>query len=699
VRGLLQAVLLGPAVLLLCLACHRVGGRADGGSVFLPEQVCPNSPDERVVDAGTSYSPVTASSGLSKVKNLLTGLSPADGEMRAVAADPSALKGLVRQWRTTAAYQDKMLGFFETAFQQNEITWEELTPQFSAYPFPPFQQKEQQIRQNLAESFGRTALELISDGAPFTSTMTTRRFMMTPALMALYAALDAQPVPDYGAPTPASVRYAVTLEGILPFPQEESFDPESPRFLTFFDSGIVNQPPRPNGASPCPDQVVRYPAPVQVNDLVLILLSQVTPPFVYQNGQVITPPPPLGDVCTLPGIPDTDSYVHPTDFTDWRMVTIRQPGPGESPTPFYDLPAFRSGSELVMNVPRVGFFTTLSFLGQWSTNQSNLARVTANQTLITALGVPIDQTNSTAPHSLAALDSAHAPPGTACYGCHQSLDPMRQFFRQAYSLNFSVQGDAHEGSIPGQFAFHGVSLTGASIFDLGDALAGHPFFAKAWVQKLCTWANGATCDQCDPEFQRIVSVFVESNFSWNALVDELFSSPLVTNLADTATADAHGEIFPIARQAHLCALLSNRLGIPDACGLSLGVASTDLQPVHVIASSWPSDAYGRGSATPVLANAPSLFTRAGLENICTALATHLIDNPATGQYASTQPESAMQSFVTGLMGLTSDRAPAALSILEDHFSAAQSSGATASDALKSTFVLACVSPYVAGIGI
>jgi len=39
-----------------------------------------------------------------------------------------------------------------------------------------------------------------------------------------------------------------------------------------------------------------------------------------------------------------------------------------------------------------------------------------------------------------------------------------------------------------------------------------------------------------------------------------------------------------------------------------------------------------------------------------------------------------------------------LGILQDHFQAAKVAGLSASDALKSTFVLACLSPSVAGIG-
>ena len=83
------------------------------------------------------------------------------------------------------------------------------------------------------------------------------------------------------------------------------------------------------------------------------------------------------------------------------------------------------------------------------------ARVLLNQTLIVALGRPIDLSNTTAPPRLDALNAVHAVPGTACYGCHQALDPMRQFFRQTYTLFFSQQDD------PVQLAMNGCErLTG-----------------------------------------------------------------------------------------------------------------------------------------------------------------------------------------------------------------------------------------------
>jgi hypothetical protein len=50
------------------------------------------------------------------------------------------------------------------------------------------------------------------------------------------------------------------------------------------------------------------------------------------------------------------------------------------------------------------------------------------------------------------------------------------------------------------------------------------------------------------------------------------------------------------------------------------------------------------------------------------------------------------------MGIEKARDATPLSILTSHFQSAREAGLTASDSLKSTFVLGCLSPSVVGIG-
>ena len=273
--------------------------------------------------------------------------------------------------------------------------------------------------------------------------------------------------------------------------------------------------------------------------------------------------------------------------------------------------------------------------------------------------------------------------------------------------------------LPGQFAFHDVSVQGSSIFDLAGNLAGHPMFAGAWVQKLCTYATSSVCQEDDPEFLRLVAVFKASNFSWPTLVRELFSSPLITYLSRTATSDQSGQVFPVARRAHLCMTLSSRLGINDVCGLDVNTNVGALGAIRSIAVVLPSDAYTRGSEAPVLANDPSLTFRTGMENVCATLALNLVDANFKRYLTDTPAHqtAAIADLVHGLMGITGDRDAPRVAILTDHFNAAAAfqlaalpqttpptppttaqKAQASTDAMRSTFVLACLSPSVVGVG-
>ncbi len=629
--------------------------------------------------------PEAVSIAVAHIKNLLTGLPATDGEVRAIAADATQFPSLVRCWMGAPQYSAKMLEFFKRQFQQDQFAFSDLKTQFvTTVPFQPWSAL---FMQNLKESFARTVLQLVAEGAPFTSTMTTTRFMMTPALMAAYATMDDMQVDDqyngqdlFHQETPVSV----TLESTTPTAIADVINPASASFMTFFDPAIA-APSAPG----CPSGTIVYPSPVTATVISSALFNES--PW-SSPGTTCAPPPGQARA--------SNPYIAPSDFTTWQMVRIRQPASGEATTQLFDLPSMRAGNELVLRVPRVGFFTTPAFNAHWRTNSSNVARVMTNQSLIVGLGAPIDTTNTTQPLSLAALDQTHAAPGTSCFACHQTLDPMRQYFRHDYTLYGSVQQDPTQLAMPGQFAFHGVVGTGNSIADFATRVATHPMFAAAWVQKLCVYATSQTCDTTDPEFQRLVGVFRNSNYSWNTLVQALFTSPLVTNLQPTQTATTVGTTAPISRQEHLCATLSSRLGTPDVCGLSAStsVTSPAMHQVQAIAASWPLDEYSRGAATPSQTNVASLLLRGGMENICTALAESFVDTGSPAMFQSAFPAESIRRLTTNLMGLTSDRAAGPQAILLRHFADAQQEGASASDAMKSTFVLACLSPYVVGIG-
>jgi hypothetical protein len=440
-------------------------------------------------------------------------------------------------------------------------------------------------------------------------------------------------------------------------------------------------------------------------------VASYTVPFSSQNlfevmyGELPAHTSPTGVGCPIRGGTGIGRQLAAEDFTTWKLVTIRPPRSGEATDRFFDVVKFRASNELVLHTPRVGYFTTLAFFANWPTNASNEMRVTTNQALIVATGTAIDGTDGTTPATTPGLDAQHAAPGSACYGCHQLLDPTRSILSSTYSWFYNPQTIPTWLQQRGQFAFQHVIAPMATIDDFGTLLATHPLTPQAWVQKLCYYANSAPCDPDDPEVQRIVASF-SSGFSWTGLVRDLMSSPITTGAAATKTQATNGEVIAVSRRDHLCAMLNNRLGFVDICQLDAANQNGALSSIAQIVSGMPSDGYGRGSTIPVLPNQPTLFYRGGLENICSQVSAMVIDaaanakQPGAKKWSSSQPDAAIADFVAIVMGLTASdpRTKPVTTALSDHFTAARTAGATATDALRSTFVAACLSPSFIGIG-
>ena len=641
------------------------------------------------------FHPVAPSSYVAKVKNLLLGLPPTAAEVEQVEADPAALRALIAAWMQQPQYSQKMMRFFELAFQQTQITAADLADQ--AYPrqIAINNTTTPLLLQNIQESFARTMLRLIADRRPLTDGVTTRSLMMTTAMKELYAFLDVWEVDDDGKVTdrfkqdhPKQSITVGTAQG--PIPISETLDPASPDYMHWYNPDAATEDASIDGCAA--DPIVYPPSALTLHWLLYGSLDN-------RKSTVSGNCPQLGGSAGA-------AQLAAGDFTDWTLVKIRQPKAGEATTNFYDLPTLRAADELVLSIPRVGFFTTPAFFANWQTNVSNQMRVTMNQTLIVALGAQVDGTDVTAtPGSPPpGLDTAHAASG-ACFVCHQTLDPLRSIFSATYSWNYHSQLDAALTAQPGVFSFHGVITPVQTVGDLGAVLSQHPLFGPAWAQKLCAYANSAPCSSDDPEFQRIVTTFASSGYSWNTLVTELLSSPLTTNAAATATYAQNGEVLAVARRDHICAALNNRLGFTDVCGLD--AASKKRATIPQIVAGLPSDGYGRGSTEAVLPNQPTLFYRAALENLCASLAGTVIDVAAAKQepgvkvWSSADPDAAIADFVSTVMALvpSDPRAAGAAELLKGHFTAAVQQGATASNALKSTFVTACLAPSAISVGL
>ena len=633
---------------------------------------------------------------VAKVKNILVGLAPTDDEVKSVEADPTQLGSLVDGWMKAAPYDEKMLRFFELAFQQTQVTYIDFADQ--AYP--------QQIDinastipllvQNAQESFARTMLALSAQGAPFTQAMTTDKLMMTTAMKELYAFLDMWEVDDAGKTTDRlralDPALTITVEAAQgPIPIAQTLDKTSPNYMHWYDPDVATAGAAVAG---CQQDPLVYP--IRGLTLHYLLLGAL-------DGHKS----PMGAACPPFGGTAKAPQLSPADFTDWAMVTIRQPTTGEPTTAFYDLPSLRSATELVLSIPRIGFFSTPAFFANWQTNTSNQMRVTVHQALIVATGSSIDGTDSTKPPTTPGLDAVHTANGD-CYSCHRLLDPTRSIFSANMSWNYHNQIDPALTSQPGLFAFRGVVQPVATLADFANVLATHPLVASGWVQKLCYYVNSVACDAGDPEFQRIVALFQSSSYAWNTLVKALVTSPLTTHASSTLTAQKAGEVVAVSRRDHLCAAFDARLGMSDACGIGVLTKKPSSAAIAEIVSGLPSDAYGRGAVAPILPNDPTLFFRAGAENMCEALAAEVVDpvagtaSPGALAWSSTQPDAAIAEFVATVMAITpSDpRSAPAQMLLKAHFaSAVQQAGINATQALRSTFVVACLAPSTVSIGL
>jgi hypothetical protein len=634
-------------------------------------------------DGGAVLPPALPAVYVAKVKNVLVGLPPTGAEVAAVQADPARLSALVDGWMALPQYRQKMQRFFQLAFQQTQLNANDFSDQVFAV-IGRNDSTTPLILRNVEESFARTMVELTGQGGPLTEAMTTRRFMMTTALKELYGLLDTIEVGNEGE---FSDRFRTKYRNVPivigaaqgPIPIEQTLDPTSPNFMHWYNPDVATEQMVPECKG---DPVALAPTALGIH---FLLLGSV-------EGRRLA----SGLYCQ--GFPGTAKgpQLRPSDFEDWTMVTIRPPAAGEETTTFYDLPALRRARELVLSLPRQGYFTTPAFFANWQTNTSNQMRVTINQTLIVATGQSLDG-DGTFPPGAPGLDPVHSAQA-ACAACHKTLDPVRSIFSATYSWNYHHQQDERWTAQPGVFAFRGVIEPVKTIADFAAVLARHPLVAPGWVQKLCYHVNSAACDEGNPEFQRLVAQFRKSGHAWNPLVKALVTSPLVTHAAN-ATAP---EVVAVARRDQFCAALGARLELADPCGLAGRAAAESSIPR--IASGLPSDGYGRGEPAPILPSEPTLFFAAGLENICKELADTVVDGPPGPgrRWSSAQPDAAIADFVGTLMALAGPdpRTGPAEAALRDHFAAAlREPGTTATQALRSSFVVACLAPSAISVGL
>ncbi|MEN0065858.1 MAG: hypothetical protein AAGA48_27205 [Myxococcota bacterium] len=600
------------------------------------------------------------------MKNLLTGDAPTDAEVQGILKDPSVLANYISQWQQTDAFRSKLTEFFRKSLQQqpaDDNLGRQLHGNDNDNNIP------NELETALENAFVRTAVRIATNDEPFTNIATTRTWELNTALMSWFLAVDRNPdqLEDYKFYTEPVTRNGIDFDANTPLGvQFEN--------LTFHVAGLEAGCAQPFGFQDADDNI-------RGRRLLNLTVREMLDPTDELDD----------DECDL-----VVGLFNQGDYDDWRAVTM-QPLGSDRPLDFFEVDTLRTSNTLSLRLPRTGFFMAPAFLAMWETNDDNSFRVTTNQALIAGLGIQFDSEDVTTPLGDDGLADAHAAPGTACYGCHKNLDPMRNYFKNDLTSPFYSVVDPDDLDDDyvyeeASFSFQGHSGSdagGETLDDFGHHLAVHPEFAAGWTQKLCFFANSMKCDEDDPEFARVVKAFSASGYDFATLVRELFASPLVTR---ASCADGYERQFAptsMARRDHLCAALSERLQIPGVCE-NRGSRARDL------ADSIPEDVWPRGRETPEQPTEPSLVYAATVDALCNAVSNNVV-NRGESPITTSDVEGSLEFMVSNLMALPpSDplHAPV-LERLQAVISDAEKAGVNnARDRLRAAFQVACSSPFV-----
>jgi hypothetical protein len=595
--------------------------------------------------SAATFEPQPLESAVAKAKALLHGGSLTDADLATARSGPDGLRTLVDGWVRDDAFEVAAKDLFAVALR-TQLQGSVLDILDGSQRF-----LSGKLDAAIAASPAETAWGVVARNEPLPNLATTRKFVVSTAelvILAWFETLAAE----------RQLSHTVVLSGATPPSDAQAAADRSWTFAP--PSGrtcVINTTPSGGGYR------------VSSTALLPMLFGRI--PCRDANSYNLAAP-----------------VIRPEDYTDFRTVQLV---PGQAVTPFYDLAALRSAQTIGVRVPRVGFFSTLAFRINWRTNVDNDFRVTTHQALIGALGAGLAAGDATEATSDAGLDAAHTSASTDCYACHRLIDPMRLYFSTAMT---TAQFPRESGpSLQPSFAFLGVQSEAAGLDGFAETLAEHPRFATAWTQHVCAWANGTACDEGDPEFQRIATVFRERGYQFRTLVAEVMSSPLTTGLAPTQQDEERPFGIAIARQQTFCHLLEQRLAT-DVCASSGVKAALGLIPA---------DSFIRGAAAPLITVDPNLFQFAAAEAFCRTVATlnAIVSTSSAALFPADDSALTLSRIVEKLMGLppSHPRHRAAVAALFGHYAAARDAGATALTALQSAFVMGCVSPDVLGVGL
>jgi hypothetical protein len=589
------------------------------------------------------FEPVAMESALSKVKMLLVGQAPTADELAQVTADQTKLRTIIEAWMETPEFLRKTQDVLRLLLQQKErpTDWQQIDG-FNHAGVPD------ELGRALAESFVQTAVDIVAKNRPFTDVFTTRRWKVTTAQLVVMRYMD-QTANERG-----QLKHQVVLN-----PGDANL--QNGRWYV---DGMPAKCREINGLDLEVPEILR----LQWGHLRCRGMQDYR---FYGTARMNRSGPDYND------------------FREVEFVPTDPNGPLSEP-PFWDVDTWRNvpaGAMVKTRLPRMGFMTTPAFFNNWETNGDNQFRVTVNQTLIVALHGTFRVGEPTNPLHLDGVDSGHAQEGTACFGCHRQMDPMRVWFQNDFGTNYQSVDSGLPSYKPG-FAFGGSTFENGDFSAFANFLALHPAVATAWTQKLCWYANGEACNTSDPEFIRVADAF-KNGFSWKKLIVELFSSPLVTGLAESSTWKGRDIPMSLVRAQHACAAIDHRQS-GQLC-TSKNVADR----LELI----PDDGFSRAAVDPDVPREMTAFSSAALEKLCMELADKLVGGSKA--YDPSTPDTTIPAMVEGFIGIPVGHSRHDLLVtgLKAHYNDALGFGANAGDAMKSALILGCSSPDAAAMGL
>jgi len=404
-----------------------------------------------------------------------------------------------------------------------------------------------------------------------------------------------------------------------------------------------------------------------------------------------------------------------SDFEDWRLVDLQSGGSGPV---FSNMNAIRNigdGGSIQLKITRPGFFNTLGFQFRFPTNDANDFRVLASETLVVATNRIFEAGDPTIEGDLSALDEDHAGPGTACYLCHRLLDPIRETFRTQYDqfYRFNPEGTVKKS----EFAFQEHKGRSDDLPEFAQTLSQHPLFSVGWAGKLCEYINSEKCDEAHPEFIRITEAFKLSGLNFKTLLLEMLTSKLVSAKGGGVEVAAGGEEVPlvqkplisIARQRHLCAAIDARYKqVLVKNNLEAQIADQKVcnwnANIQTAVSGVALTSTARGTAGFSQSPHSSAFSIQSLEETCKLLADEMVGgaNDAFNGNNRTTSLAATTDMVNFIMGLASNHSRYQVSkeALDSlYLSAMNDVNLSSREALKQSFIFACSSPDMAGVGL